>query len=170
MKTSSKGIAKLQGFEKFEEKSYLCPAKVWTIGFGTTLINDQPVKPGMYCVKAQALEWFAKDLQGFEDHIVETFPHTIFNQNQFDALVCFLYNNGSFAHANTLVKAIKQNPNDEKNIRAAFLLYVKVRADQDKIDNDGDGKIDEPGEMKTIQGLVNRRNYEIDMYFGISKK
>lgn len=166
MKTSSKGIAKLQVFEKLELKAYLCPAKVWTIGYGTTVIKGVPVKEGMKCTPEQALEWFSWDLEKFEAMIPKAFPKTIFTQRQFDALVIFLYNNGSFKYANSLVKAITKDPNGEAEIRKAFLLYVKVKADKDKIDNDGDGLIDEAGEMKTLPGLVNRRNYELDIYFG----
>ncbi len=36
MKTSSNGTALIREFEGFVANAYLCPAKVWTIGIGTT--------------------------------------------------------------------------------------------------------------------------------------
>ena len=36
MKTSAEGIALIKKFEGCELESYICPAGVWTIGYGTT--------------------------------------------------------------------------------------------------------------------------------------
>jgi GH24 family phage-related lysozyme (muramidase) len=168
MKTSSLAIDVLKKCEAYKSEAYLDSGKVWTIGYGTTMINGKPVKAGMKCIEPEALDWFTKDLIKFEKTVSNTFSGVNLTQRQFDALVMFCYNNGSFAHAETLVKAIKKDPNDHKSIVDAFHLYIKVRADHDGIDNDGDGIVDEPGEMKVVKGLVNRRDYEIDWYFNIN--
>jgi len=167
MRTSSRALEQLKKHEAFRDRAYRnFVGEPWTIGYGTTTIKGEPVKEGMRCTKEQALEWFREDVKKFEAIVDKAFKGIKFKQNQYDALVMFAYNNGSFAGAPTLVKTIKKNPNDEPPIRAAFLLYVKIKADKDGIDNDGDGLVDEPGEMRVLQGLVNRRNYEIDWYFG----
>lgn len=170
MRTSDDGARRIRGVESFRGKAYRKFAgEPWTIGYGTTMINGKPVTEGMICTEPEALVWFKIDLLKFEKVVDTTFPGIVFTQGQYDALVSFCYNNGSFKFASSLVRAIKLDPNNEPRIREAFLLYVKIKADKDNIDNDGDGLIDEPGEMRKIEGLVNRRNHEIDMYFGIHK-
>jgi lysozyme len=53
MKTSKKGIELMHLFEGCRLKPYLCPAVIWTIGYGHVLYQDQirlPVaaKQGLY--------------------------------------------------------------------------------------------------------------------------
>lgn len=37
MKTSQKGIELIKRYEGFRAEAYLCPAGIWTIGYGHTL-------------------------------------------------------------------------------------------------------------------------------------
>lgn len=164
MRISSKLIEKLAKAEGFRDKAYKCSAKKWTIGFGTTMIDGKPVTEGMRCTLEQAKEWKRKDLEWCQN-IVNRDVKSKLKQCQFDALVSFIYNLGSFAKCQTLLKQLNKDPNDEAKIRKAFLMYTNVRADKDGIDNDGDGTIDEPGEVKKIKGLINRREFELEIYF-----
>jgi GH24 family phage-related lysozyme (muramidase) len=47
MKPSINAINLIKEFEGYKDKSYLCVASKWTIGFGSTMWNDgKPVKQG----------------------------------------------------------------------------------------------------------------------------
>ena len=41
MKTSDAGLHLMHKFEGFKNKPYLCPAHIWTIGWGTVLYQEQ---------------------------------------------------------------------------------------------------------------------------------
>ena len=86
MKTSPKGIALIKEFEGLRLKAYKCPGGVWTIGYGHTA----GVKSGMVITEAQAEEYLKADLIVFERYLNGL--GLALNQNQFDALVSFIYN------------------------------------------------------------------------------
>ena len=48
----------IKKYEGFRSTAYLCPAGIWTIGYGTTLINGKPVAKGMTISKDRAEELF----------------------------------------------------------------------------------------------------------------
>lgn len=160
MKSSKNVIAILEHFEGYSHVAYLCPAGVWTIGIGTTGYPDgKLVKKGHTCTRLQAEQWLAWDLERFEK-LVNKLVKVPLSQNQFDALVSFFYNCGVQP---TLVNKInKKTPMNE--IWGWFLLFSKASAEHDGKDNDGDGKIDEEGEMQTLAGLLRRRNCEAHLY------
>ena len=144
MKTSSNGTALIREFEGFMAGAYLCPAKVWTIGIGTTVYpNGTKVKKGDKCTQEQALEYLQHDLKSFEKTVNESVK-VLLSQNQFDALVSLAYNIGSGAFKNsTLLK--KLNAND----------YAGA-ADQLPRWNRGDGKV--------LKGLIRRRDAERSLF------
>lgn len=140
MKTSDKGIGLIKKYEGLRLKAYLCPAKVWTIGYGHT----GGVKSGDVVSEAQAEALLRTDLVKFEK--VVSSSGLLLNQNQFDALVSFTYNVGAGNFANsTLFRTVKQNPSDKK-IRGEFLRWVYA-AD------------------KMLPGLKSRRIDESNLYF-----
>ncbi|WP_139377682.1 M23 family metallopeptidase [Solibacillus isronensis] len=56
MGVSTIGISLIQKWEGFYVAAYLCPAKIWTIGYGLTKWpNGTPVKQGEKITKAEAL-------------------------------------------------------------------------------------------------------------------
>ena len=71
-------------------------------------------------------------------------------QNQFDALVSFVYNEGegNFKQS-TLLKRVNENPSNPE-IRDAFMMWTKVTVNGQKVDS---------------AGLKNRRTAEADLYF-----
>jgi lysozyme len=148
-------------------KPYLCPAKVPTIGFGNTFYeNGAKVKlTDPVITKERAIAIFRSSLKYFEQSVDSCMVDTV-NQNQFDAIVDFAYNAGIGAlKASTLLKKINANPNDP-TIAKEFMKWVYGGdGTKNKIDDDGDGLIDEPGEKKKFNGLVNRRKAEADLYF-----
>ena len=140
MKTSSNGTALIREFEGFMASAYLCPAKVWTIGIGTTVYpNGAKVKKGDKCTQDQALEYLQHDLKSFEKTVNDSVKVPL-SQNQFDALVSLTYNIGSAAFKNsTLLK--KLNAKDYAGAADQFPRW-----------NKGGGKV--------LKGLVRRRDAE----------
>ena len=105
MKISKKGIELITAFEGLRLEAYLCPANVWTIGYGHT--NN--VKKDDCCTKEQAIEFLKSDLKFFEDGIKKLVKIEL-NQNQFDALVSFVFNIGLGAFKNsTMLKFLNKN-------------------------------------------------------------
>ncbi|MGA1554172.1 MAG: lysozyme, partial [Burkholderiaceae bacterium] len=62
MKTSEEGKALIKKFEGCELKAYLCPAQVWTIGYGHTA----SVNEGDVCTQEDADRMLSEDLEEFE--------------------------------------------------------------------------------------------------------
>jgi lysozyme len=159
MKTSQLGISFIQKHEELRLKAYKCQAGVWTIGWGHTL----GVKEGDTTTFSQATEYLKSDV-GVCERLLNRLNLKL-NQNQYDALVSFIFNVGvgSF-NMSTLLKKVRVNPNDP-SIFDEFLRWNKVNAENDGIDNDNDGLIDEKGEKKVSQGLINRHTEEAKLYF-----
>lgn len=84
-----RGLALVKEFEGLRLKAYLCPARVWTIGYGST---GPHVKPGMVITEAEADALLQRDLDRFEAAVAEEAPGA--TQNQFDAMVCLAFNIG----------------------------------------------------------------------------
>lgn len=113
MKTSSKGIELIKSFEGCRLTAYLCPAGVWTIGYGHTA----GVKAGQKITQSQADAYLVSDLEKYEGYVNKT--GLKLNQNQFDALVSFTYNCGVGN-----LKILIRNRTLEQ-ISQAILLYNK---------------------------------------------
>lgn len=111
MQASQKCIDLIKQFEGFSSKPYLCPAQVWTIGYGSTRYED-----GRYVTakdphidEAKAIAIMKVTLKEYES-AVNRYVKVKLNQNQFDALVSFAYNLGNKALLNsTLLKRINEN-------------------------------------------------------------
>lgn len=82
----------IANFEGFRAEAYLCPAGVWTIGYGHT--GD--VESGMRISQNAALVQLAADIQPAAS-AVRAAVRVKLNQNQFDALVSFVFNLGAGA-------------------------------------------------------------------------
>jgi lysozyme len=140
MKTSPKGIALIKEFEGLRLKAYKCPGGVWTIGYGHTA----GVKPGMVISEVQAEEYLKADLIAFERYLNGL--GLALNQNQFDALVSFIYNvgTGNFS-SSTLLRKVRANPQDN-SIMDEFLRWVYSKG-------------------RVLPGLQRRRLAEMKLYF-----
>lgn len=122
MQINQKGLDLIKSFEGCKLTSYLCPAKVWTIGFGHT---GDDVKPSMNISLAKADELLKQDLIKFENGVSKLVKTNI-NENQFSALVSFAYNCGlGNLKSSTLLKKVNINPND-KTIASEFLKWDKA--------------------------------------------
>ena len=142
MRTSQNGIDLVKRFEGFSPVSYLCPAGVWTIGYGHTA----GVHEGDSIDGDTAEDYLREDLTSAEG-AVEKYVKVPLKQWQFDALVSFTFNLGAGnLYSSTLLKKVNRNP-DDPSIRQEFEKWVYAGG-------------------RMLQGLVERRKAEADMYFG----
>lgn len=140
MTTGEKGKKLIKSFESCKLRAYRCPAGVWTIGYGHT----KGVKEGMVISQEDAERFFEEDIKEFERQLNSL--QLAINQNQYDALMSFIYNVGLARLAkSTLLKKIKANPGDA-SIRQEFNRWVYAGAHK-------------------LPGLVTRRAAEAGLYF-----
>lgn len=102
------GTGLVAGFEGYSDTPYLCPAGVWTIGFGTTRYPGGKRVTGLDipCSKDQAKGWLNHELERSEHYVINSCP-VYLNENQRAALASFVYNLGRGAfRASTLRKRI----------------------------------------------------------------
>ena len=109
MKISEEGKALIKKFEGCELQAYLCPAGIWTIGYGRT----KNVKEGDICTQKQAEEWLSEELHEYEDYVNKSVKVPL-NQSQFDALVAWTYNLGpTNLLSSTMLKVLNNKKYDE---------------------------------------------------------
>lgn len=90
MTPSEKCLELVKRFEGCKLKAYLCPANVWTIGYGTT---GPEIKEGLEISQDDAENYLRRDLVRFGEEVDAAVKVNI-TQSQFDALVSFVYNVG----------------------------------------------------------------------------
>lgn len=130
----------IKEFEGLRLQAYRCPAGIWTIGYGHT----KDVKENDRIDQNRAEYLLTQDLKWAED-IVNRECDGI-NQNQFDALVSFVFNCGELNFKrSTLLKCVKANPFNV-NIKDEFARW-----------NKGGGTV--------LAGLIRRRRAEANLYF-----
>lgn len=127
-----KGIDFLTHEEGIVLHPYLDANNIPTIGIGCTYYeNGQKVKmidPSI--TKDRAISLFKRLLPTYELGVYSVTRDDI-NQNQFNALVSFTYNEGVNAFKNsTLLKLINKNP-DDNNISHEFLQWTRVGTKQE---------------------------------------
>jgi len=144
MHVTEEGLALIRRFEGFRAEAYLCPAGVWTIGYGHTSAAGPPkVKPGMRMSEPEARRVLADDVERFAHDVRAALTREVTPQ-QFSALVSFAYNVGSGAfRRSSVLKAV--NAGDFAAVPERLSLWVKA-----------DGR--------TLGGLVRRRKAEGDLF------
>jgi len=142
LKTSEKGILLIKNFEGLRLKAYQCSNLVWTIGWGTTIINGTKVKSSDIINEEIAEIFFTEDIKIYED-IVNSNIKISLNQNQFDALVSHTYNTGG---SDTLFELINSQSNSVKICHWIENTYITSGGN-------------------LISGLVKRRQIEADLFF-----
>lgn len=142
MKTSEIGKALIKKYEGCKLNAYLCPSKIPTIGYGNTTYEDgSKVKIGDKITLKRAEELIDNLLPRYEKLVSKNIKVDL-NQNQFDALVSYVWNTGGSA---TLYKLIN-NKASLNDIKTWWLnKYIT-----------GGGKV--------LKGLVLRRKEEFDLY------
>ena len=141
MKITNEGINLIKKFEGLRLEAYLCPAGVWTIGYGHT----KGVKKGQVITQLEADNLLKEDLSSFEKGVTSLIKSNI-NQNQFDSLVSFAFNLGlANLKSSTLLKKVNSNSND-RTIVDEFIKWIYAGG-------------------KPLEGLKRRRQAEAYLYF-----
>ena len=141
MKISSNGIDLIKHYEGCETEAYLCPANVWTIGYG----HIKGVKEGDVITEQQAHDMLVEELEEYEGY-VNTKVTVDLNQDQFDALVSWVYNlgSGNFT-SSTLLKVL--NSGDYAGVPEQILRWNKANG-------------------QVLEGLSRRRESEAELFSG----
>jgi lysozyme len=138
-------IKLIKSYEGLVLRPYLCAAGVPTIGYGTTRYPDgQKVKlkdPPITVARAE--EFFLHDLQDFSEG-VEKNVRVELTDNQFGALVSFVYNVGIMAFINSSLLR-RLNAGDYELAAEEFLKWVHAGG-------------------KRLPGLVKRREAERSLF------
>ena len=148
MKISPRGLELIKDFEGFSSTSYLCVAKIPTIGFGNTFYeNGTKVKLGDQISKTDALKLLEVVAnRDFADKIFPSIKVKV-TQNQFDAMVSLAYNIGTGAFLkSTLFK--KVNAGDFTGAGEEFLRWNKANG-------------------KEVLGLTKRREREKQLFLSL---
>src|SRR5579862_3659751 len=88
-RTNAAGVALIKNYEGLHLTPYLCPARIWSIGYGHT----RTVRAGMKITASQADQLLGDDLRPVE-RAVQRLVTVPLNDNQFAALVSFTFNVG----------------------------------------------------------------------------
>lgn len=126
MHISDKGIALIKEFEGCRLRAYPDPKtgdKPWTIGYGWTgNVDGNPITPHTLIAQVTADRLLRSSLVTYEQDVLRLVKVTV-NQNQFDALVSFVYNIGARVFStSTLLK--KLNAGDYAGAADEFLRWV----------------------------------------------
>ncbi|MGF6190424.1 lysozyme [Serratia sp. 2723] len=139
MNISTHGSNLIKDFEGLRLQAYQCSADVWTIGYGHT----RGVRPDDVITLEEADNFLQLDIVDSE-RVVNKLVNAPLTQNQFDALVSFVFNvgEGNFSKS-TLLKKI--NLNDYHGCAQELLRWIH---------SGGEG----------IAGLIKRREAEKTLF------
>jgi GH24 family phage-related lysozyme (muramidase) len=166
VKLSKAGEDLMHRFEGFRNKPYLCPAHIWTIGYGHVLYQEQIRLPMVRVegknipmirkempmraednrafTKAEIDELFRIDVGTFERGVLRLVPGVVGRQGAFDALVSISFNFGLGNLQRSTIR-MRANRGDWEGAADAFRVWTK-----------GGGKV--------LPGLVKRREAEIALF------
>ena len=166
MKLSKAGENLMHRYEGFRSRPYLCPAHIWTIGYGHVLYQEQirlpvvrvegketpmirreyPLKPedNRVWTKEEINELFRVDVRDFERGVLRLVPSVVGRQGSFDALVSISFNFGLGNLQRSTIR-MRANRGDWDGAAEAFRVWTK-----------GGGKV--------LPGLVKRREAEIALF------
>jgi lysozyme len=166
VKLSKAGEDLMHRFEGFRSKPYLCPAHIWTIGYGHVLYQEQirlPVvrvegknipiirkempmraEDNRAFTKTEIDELFRADVGTFERGVLRLVPGVVGRQGAFDALVSISFNFGLGNLQRSTIR-MRANRGDWNGAAEAFRVWTK-----------GGGKV--------LPGLVKRREAEIALF------
>ena len=166
MKLSETGANLMHQYEGYRNKPYLCPAHIWTIGYGHVLYQNQIRLPVVYTAEQQAMPskpllrknyslkpedsrvWskeeivalFESDVASFERGVLRLAPALLNRQGAFDACVSFAFNAGLGNFQRSTIR-MKINRGEWESAAEAFMMWTK-------------------GGGKELPGLVKRRKAE----------
>lgn len=151
-----KGVELIAFFESFKSKPYVCPAGVITIGEGTTRYFDTKKRVSLSdksITKEEARRLLKGDIETLYAPLVDKLCRDDLTQNEFDAVCSFVYNAGATYrgkdgknHYYNLFEHINNKLSKEEMIKYWTSLAIT-------------------GGGKKLNGLINRRKKEVELYF-----
>lgn len=150
---SPQGVDLIKGFEGFRARLYNDPVGHCTVGYGTLVhkgncnsgASEQPYLNGI--TQERATELLGQSAVGFQKTVNAQVTVPL-NQNQFDALVSFVYNVGpDNFQKSTLLKLLNQSRYDA--VPTELRKWTKGRQN---------------GQLVDLPGLVRRRSAEADLF------
>jgi lysozyme len=140
MRINQQGIELIKEFEGLRLKSYKDAVGIWTIGYGST---GKDIGPNLIWTEQQCLDRLRHNVEEFE-RAIERLVTVNLTENQFSALVCFVYNVGAGNFkSSTMLKLI--NKSDFAGAAIQFLRWNKAGG-------------------KVLDGLTRRRQAEKDLF------
>ena len=161
MKLSKRGADLMHRYEGYRSRPYLCPAHIWTIGYGHVLYQDQirlpvarvgdyqgmirkdyPLRPedNRVWTKDEIENLFSQDVANFERGALRLSPNLAGRQGAFDAVVSFAFNAGLGNYQRSQIR-IRNNRGEFDGAAEAFMMWTK-------------------GGGRELPGLVRRRKDE----------
>ncbi|MEB3353327.1 MAG: D-Ala-D-Ala carboxypeptidase family metallohydrolase [Cyanobacteriota bacterium] len=137
-------------YEGFRSTAYLCPADVWTVGYGTTNRGGRPVEEGDTITEPEAARLLADDLERFHERLLELIPGVAgLADHQQAALVSWVYNVGPGAVEDSTLR---------KRVLDGEPFAVVVAEELPRWNKGGDGI--------ALAGLTRRRKAEVALFVG----
>ena len=122
---SSDAVNLIKQYEGLRLTAYQDSVGVWTIGYGTTIINGSPVYQGQTITQSQADEYLLAHIKTEVSPTISSKTKAPITQSMYDALCCFTYNLGSGTLSrSTLLKDL--NTTKYLDSATAFLDYNKA--------------------------------------------
>jgi GH24 family phage-related lysozyme (muramidase) len=135
-------------FEGFRADAYLCPAGVWTVGYGATSIDGKAVKRGDKITQQAAAKLLGDDLKRFYDGLARVIPAVrMYSPNQQAALVSWAFNVGLGAVEESTLK---------RRLQAGENPLTVVAQELPRWNKGAGGQV--------LEGLARRRTAEVDLF------
>ena len=147
MEFSKNGLELLKVLEGFRAKTYRDAAGVLTVGYGHVVKRGDGIPDGDVISTIKAEEMLKQDVQDAVDCVNEAVVSPL-TQNQFDALVIFVYNVGANAFHHSYMLQMLNKP-DYEAAANQFPKWNKVR---------------NKGMYVELAGLTNRRKAEQKLF------
>ena len=141
---SKDAIDIIKRYEGLNLNSYQDSVGIWTIGYGTTRINGQPVVQGLSISRQDAEAYLQSHVEAIVTPTLKKNVRSLITQSMFDALVSFTYNvgNGNL-NKSTMLKDL--NSSKYLDAAAGFMQWTKAGGTE-------------------LAGLVTRRRGEKDLF------
>lgn len=137
----------IKKFEGCYLDAYLCPAGVWTVGWGATRIDGRPVREGDTITQAQADTMLRDEVKRVNARVLEILPvASNWNGNRVAALTSWAFNVGAGAvEESTLRTRIMNGEDPEKVVSQELPKWDKANG-------------------KPLEGLKIRRAAEVELF------
>ena len=141
MRVSNRGLDIIKAAEGLRFYPYLCSAKVWTIGYGSTRGVTKDTGP---ITEEQALARLKMDVLNEAERPLKNLVRVNLNQNQYDALASLVFNIGQGNFKSSTLRQ-KLNRGDYEGAAGEFWKWRRAGG-------------------KVLPGLVKRREVEEKLF------